>query len=68
MGKARLKEEGKKENVYLSGLEPVFQRVILRRNLMILNQMFMNMDSTPFVKKQGVQTYTIAGREEQLHS
>ena len=68
MGKARLKEEGKKENVYLSGLEPVFQRVILRRNLMILNQMFMNMDSTPFVKRQGVQMYMIAGREEQLHS
>ena len=68
MGKARLKEEGKKENVYLSGLEPVFQRVILRRNLMILNQMFMNMDSTPFVKRQGVQMYMIVGREEQLHS
>ena len=68
MGKARLKEEGKKENVYLSGLVPVFQRVILRRNLMILNQMFMNMDSTPFAKRQGVQMYMIAGREEQLHS
>ncbi len=32
MGKARLKEGGKKENVYLSGLEPVFQRAIPRRN------------------------------------
>ena len=68
MGKVRLKEEGRKENVFLNGLEPVFQLVILRRNLMILNQMFMNMDSTPFVKRQGVQTYMIAGREEQLHS
>ena len=68
MGKVRLKEEGKKENVYLRGLEPVFQRVILRRNLMILNHMFMNMVSIPVEKRQGGQTYMIAGREEQLHS
>ena len=65
MVKVLWKEGKKKENVYQNGSEPVCRLEFHKENLTLQRRMYMNMDYTPSVKKQGAQMFMIAGLEEQ---
>ena len=65
MIKVLLEEGKKKENVYQNGSELVYLLEFHKENLTLQRRMYMNMDYTQFVKKQGVQMYMTAGLEGQ---
>jgi hypothetical protein len=65
MVKVLLKEGKKKENVYQNGSELVYRLEFHKENLTLPRRMYMNMDYTQFVKKQGVQMYMTVGLEGQ---
>lgn len=65
MVKVLLKEGKKKGNVYQNGSELVCRLEIRKEILTLQRRMYMNMDYTQFVKKQGVQMYMTAGLEGQ---
>ena len=65
MAKVLLEEGKKKESGYRNGSKLVYQQDFRKGNLTLQRRMYMNMDYTPSVKKQGAQMFMIAGLEEQ---
>ena len=63
MEKVLLKEERKKENVYLNGLGLPFRLALNKENLTILKLMYMNMDYIQFVKKRSALMSMTVGPE-----
>ena len=63
MEKVLLKEERKKENVYLNGLGLPFRLALHKENLTILKLMYMNMDYIQFVKKRSALMSMTVGPE-----
>ena len=64
MEKVLLKEERKKENVYLNGLGLPFRLALHKENLTILKPMYMSTGYIQFVKKRSALMSMTVGLEE----